>query len=77
MEINLRRGQRVQALASETGLSVTQIVLGYLQSQPFPTIPIVGCRTVAQLEDSLTAAGVRLTPEQIRYLEQDPVEAIP
>jgi len=48
---------------------VTQIVLGYLRSQPFPTIPIVGCRTVEQLRDSLNAAQVKLDPDQVSYLE--------
>lgn len=38
-------------------------------SQPFTTIAIVGCRTVEQLQDSLSAAKVRLDPDQVRYLE--------
>ncbi|MEZ4613580.1 MAG: hypothetical protein R2838_25625 [Caldilineaceae bacterium] len=29
-------------------------MLGYLMAQPFVTVPIVGCRTEAQLRDSLT-----------------------
>jgi aryl-alcohol dehydrogenase-like predicted oxidoreductase len=67
---NRRRFERVKQIAAENSLSVTQVVLGYLQSQPFPTIPIVGCRTLAQLQDSLTAAEVRLTPAQVTYLEK-------
>jgi aryl-alcohol dehydrogenase-like predicted oxidoreductase len=70
VEANRRRLERIQRLAADTGLSVTQIVLGYLQSQPFVTIPIVGSRTVEQLFDSLQAAGVTLTPDQVRYLEE-------
>ena len=67
---NRRRFERIQELRADTGLSVSQIVLGYLQSQPFITIPIVGCRTPAQLQDSLAAGDVLLTPEQVRYLER-------
>lgn len=59
---------RIQALAEETGWSVTQIALGYLQSHPFPTLPIVGCKNVEHLRDSLSAADVRLSPEQVQYL---------
>ena len=66
---NQERFRRIQKLRADTGLSVSQIVLGYMQSQPFITIPIVGCRTLAQLADSLAAGDVRLTPEQVRYLE--------
>jgi len=57
-------------VCSETGLSVTQIVLGFLISQPFPTIPIVGPQNLTQLADSLSAADVLLTREQVAYLDQ-------
>jgi aryl-alcohol dehydrogenase-like predicted oxidoreductase len=70
LEANRRRFERIKRLAADSGYSITQIVLGYLQSQPFTTVPIVGCRTVAQLRDSLTAATARLDPDQLRYLEQ-------
>ena len=68
---NIECFARVQRFSAETGLSITQIVLGYLTSQPFTTVPVVGCKTMAHLEDSLTALDVRLTPEQVRFLEAD------
>jgi aryl-alcohol dehydrogenase-like predicted oxidoreductase len=67
---NQQRFERIKHLAANSSLSVTEIVLGYLQAQPFPTIPIVGCRTVEQLRDSLKAAEVSLDPDQVKYLEQ-------
>jgi aryl-alcohol dehydrogenase-like predicted oxidoreductase len=67
--VNRTRMLRIQELSRETGLTVTQLVLGYLLSQPFPTIPIVGCKTRAHLLDSIAAAEVRLTPQQRLYLE--------
>ncbi|MGC9467726.1 MAG: aldo/keto reductase [Anaerolineae bacterium] len=67
---NRRRLERIVRLADEMGLSVTQIVLGFLLSQPFVTIPIVGSRTPAQLADSLSAVDVRLEPRQVAYLER-------
>lgn len=65
---NQQRFQRIQQLAQETSLSVTQIVLGYLISQPFPTIPIVGCQNMEQLADSLSAGDVQLSAEQVKFL---------
>ena len=56
-------------MADELGVSLTAVVLGYLQSQPFVTVPILGGRTVAQLRDSLAGDGVQLTPEQIARLD--------
>lgn len=67
---SLQRYQRIERMMTWTSLSVTQIVLGYLKSQPFPTIPIVGPRDIEQLVDCLSAAQVRLTSYQIKYLEQ-------
>ncbi|MGQ9905171.1 MAG: aldo/keto reductase [Anaerolineae bacterium] len=69
LEPNLRRLERAQTLARQRALSVSQVALGYLLSQPFPTFPIVGCRTMAQLVDSLSAAHVQLAPQDVRYLE--------
>lgn len=69
LEANRRRAAVVQALAAELGVSATAIVLGYLQSQPFVTVPILGAGSVAQLEDSLAGDGVRLTPAQLARLD--------
>jgi aryl-alcohol dehydrogenase-like predicted oxidoreductase len=66
---NMNRFERIQQLAHDAGLSITQVVLGYLLAQPFVTVPIVGCRTLDQLNDSLRAADVVLPAEQVRYLE--------
>jgi aryl-alcohol dehydrogenase-like predicted oxidoreductase len=66
---NKKRFKRIKQVASDTGLSVTQVVLGYLLSQPFVTIPIVGPRTIDQLQDSLSAADTQLTEAQIGFLD--------
>lgn len=65
---NLERFQNIQRVMRDSNLSLTQVVLGYLLSQPFTTIPIIGPRTLAQLEDSLGAAGVRLSSDQLEVL---------
>lgn len=66
---NHARFARAQSLSSETGLSLTQLVLGYLLSQPFPVVPIIGSRNMEQLNDSLSGADVRLGAEQVKTLE--------
>jgi aryl-alcohol dehydrogenase-like predicted oxidoreductase len=67
---NDKRLARIKYLAADTGLTITQIALAYLTSQPFATIPIVGCRNMEQLTDSLSAGDITLTPEQLRFLTQ-------
>lgn len=66
---NNGRVERARTLAAETGLSLTQITLGYLRAQPFPVVPIVGPASLEQLADTLTAADVSLTREQAAFLE--------
>lgn len=63
-----QRFRQLTKLSQETGLTVTQIVLGYLLSQPFPTIPIFSSHSLDQLKDTLTAADVRLEKDQLDFL---------
>jgi aryl-alcohol dehydrogenase-like predicted oxidoreductase len=67
-EQNRLRFERIAQLARTLSLSVNQIVLGYLLSQPFPVVPIVGSVTELQLEDCFQAVDVTLTREQLNYL---------
>jgi aryl-alcohol dehydrogenase-like predicted oxidoreductase len=69
------RYARMHRLMDETGLSVSQVVLAYLTSQPFPTVPIVGCQNPQQVADSLDAASVRLTAEQIAAIGS-PIQSV-
>jgi aryl-alcohol dehydrogenase-like predicted oxidoreductase len=57
---NERRAAVVQQLAQEYRATPAQIALAYLLCQPVPTIPVIGCRTLAQLQDSLGAAAITL-----------------
>ncbi|MDB5084226.1 MAG: aldo/keto reductase [Bacilli bacterium] len=68
-EENNNRYARVKKLAEELSLSITELVLGYLMSQPFITIPIIGCKTIDQLKDSLQAADLQLDQSQVNYLQ--------
>ncbi|HZG55534.1 aldo/keto reductase [Paenibacillus sp.] len=68
-ETNRERLARVRRLAAERSLAPTQVALGYLLSQPFPTIPIVGCRTPEQLYACAAADGVAFSEAELSYLE--------
>ncbi len=56
-----RRVELVRQISQETGFDGTQIALAWLLNQPVVTVPIIGCRTVEQLESSFGAldAGLR------------------
>jgi aryl-alcohol dehydrogenase-like predicted oxidoreductase len=69
-EESLQRYQRMRIIQERTGWTIGQVVLGYLVSQSFLTIPIVGCQTVEQVNDSLSALNVHLTPDDVRFIEE-------
>jgi aryl-alcohol dehydrogenase-like predicted oxidoreductase len=67
------------AIAAETGKSVAQVALAWLLARPGVTAPIIGARTMAQLDDNLGAVGWALSDEQTRRLDDvsDPVLPYP
>ena len=65
---NLRQLNVIQRVAQARGLSVSQVVLGYLFAQPFPVFPIVGCQNLNQLADSLRAVDAHLSEKEIALL---------
>ena len=70
--INENRYKQLKTLQAQTGFSVAQIALGYLLGQPFPVYPIIGPKKVADLDESLSAAEVALSPKQVDFLTADP-----
>lgn len=61
------------AVADEAGVTPGEIALAWVATKGL--LPIIGPRTLVQLESNLAAANVRLSPEQIARL--DDVSAIP
>ena len=68
-EKNFGRRDRAIELAEKLGRKPIHVALAYVLVQPFPVIPLIGPRNVAELEDSLSALDIKLTPEQVKWLE--------
>jgi aryl-alcohol dehydrogenase-like predicted oxidoreductase len=58
----------VKEVASELGHTPAQVALAWTLNAPGVTAPIIGARTIAQLEDNLGALQVDLTPSQLARL---------
>ena len=65
---NAARFAAVQALAAKHGVSINEVVLAYLINQPHLTVPIFGARTPEQVEDSVKAAALTLTADELAQL---------
>ena len=49
---------RLIALSAKSGHSVSALTLAWWRTKPYPVHPIIGCRTIEQLEDSLNSLRV-------------------
>ena len=66
---NFERRDRAVKLAEELGKSPIHVALAYVLAQSFPSIPLIGPRRLSELDDSLKALDIKLTPEQVAWLE--------
>lgn len=66
------RNRTVAALLAETaraaGATVTQVMLAVLMRSPFPVIPVIGCRTPAQVASSFASLTLDLDPDAVHRL---------
>ena len=68
-EGNWERYQRAEQLGKELGKSPIQIALAWVLNQPHLNVfALIGPRTTDELNSSLDAAELKLTPEQVRWL---------
>ena len=67
---NWRVLDAVGRLAQERGKSISQIALAWQLSDPVITSPIIGPRSMRQLEDNLGVIGLRLTAEEKAMLDK-------
>lgn len=66
---NAARFEAAKAIAADHGRTINEVVLAYLLNQPHQTIPIFGGSTVEQVEASLKAADLKLSPEELARLK--------
>ncbi|WP_372450854.1 aldo/keto reductase [Actinoplanes flavus] len=57
-------------LAEQSGLSLIHLALGFVLEHPAVTAPIIGPRTLEQLEDQLGAAQVRLSRDVLDEIDK-------
>jgi aryl-alcohol dehydrogenase-like predicted oxidoreductase len=64
--------REIQAVADETGRSASQVAINWVRQQQerAQIIPILGARTLAQLQDHLACLEWQLTSEQLQRLSE-------
>jgi aryl-alcohol dehydrogenase-like predicted oxidoreductase len=69
-ERNLALAEEVGKVAAEAGRSPAQVAINWVLHRDGVTAPILGARTLEQLDDNLGAAGWRLDPELVARLDR-------
>jgi len=65
---NWRRLKRTKEISRRLGGTHTQVALAWVLQAKFPVFALIGPRTPEELQDSLGALDLELTPEQVAYL---------
>jgi aryl-alcohol dehydrogenase-like predicted oxidoreductase len=67
----------LQRFAAERGLRPAQLAVAWVLAKNPHLVPVIGARTRAQLEESLGALSVSLSPEELTLLESEvPASAV-
>jgi predicted dehydrogenase/aryl-alcohol dehydrogenase-like predicted oxidoreductase len=69
-DLNFQRKARAEELGRRLGKEPIQIALAYVLNQPWPVVPLIGPANLAELRHSLEAASIKLTPEDVQWLER-------
>jgi aryl-alcohol dehydrogenase-like predicted oxidoreductase len=67
-DANFARRDRAVELAEKRGVRPIHVALAYTLAQPFPVVPLIGPRRLVELDDSLRALDLELTPQDVRWL---------
>jgi 1-deoxyxylulose-5-phosphate synthase len=62
--------ERLASIAKKRGVPRIQIALAWLLQKEPVTIPIIGATKVSHLEDAVPSLSIKLTPEEILFMEE-------
>ena len=69
-QAKLEAADALAELAEEAGITLIEMSLAFLLEHPAVTAPIIGPRTMEQLESQLPAAEIRLSPEVLDKIDE-------
>lgn len=67
-DANWEKLARVNELAEKKGCLPIQISLAYVLNQSFPTFAVIGSENLTELESSIQASKIKLTPAEMNWL---------
>ena len=68
-DCNFARLDRCAELAAEKGASIPQIAMAFVMDSPLNVFPIIGAANRSEIESTLGALRLKLTPAEVAYLD--------
>ena len=65
---NFVRLDRARGLAASKGVTPIQVALAYVLAQPFPTVPLIGPRSISETASSWSALELELSASEVAWL---------
>ena len=69
-DIDLPIVKRIKEVADKMKVTMAQVSMAWLLSKPNVASPVFGCTKIKQLEDICESFKIKLSPEDIKYLEE-------
>ncbi len=69
VEENFLRLDRVEELGARDGLSIPQVAMAYIMSQPLDVFALVGCRTGDEFAMNAAVLGQKLNEDELAWLD--------
>ena len=61
---------RIQEIANKMKITMAQVSLAWMFSKPLVASPVIGCTKVKQLEELCESVKIKLSEDDIKYLEE-------
>lgn len=74
---NLAVAERLESVAQQQGITVAQLAVAWVLANPAVDVAIVGARHPQQLDETVKAADVHLTPQTMGQIETIMRDAVP
>ena len=62
--------KRIKEVADKLKITMAQVSIAWLLSKPNLASPVCGCTKISQLEDLCKAVNIKLSPEDVKYLDE-------
>lgn len=68
-QIKINKVDKLSAIATRKGVTISQLSIAWLLNQKKSIIPIIGVKSIEQLDDNLAALNIKLNSDELKEIE--------